>query len=160
MGLAIIGHCMLKQQYPAHHDVPTAANSGMTANGVTNHFSTDLKPAPKERIHVWYSKPGQKPTAGKVIDPKLKLRVVWLNGHVAKYLFFYVYTHRFVLLSTLVRETFYSRQQLTQRFLTSQSGCEWSALNGAAIVTTTPQHHATINNQGSGVVRRAAMGRT
>lgn len=103
-----------------------------------------MTPAPKERIHVWYNKPGQKPTAEKVIDPKLELRVVWLNGHVAKYLFIYVYAHRFVRFSTLVRETFYSRQQLMQRFLTSQgaeSGCEGSALNGAAITTTTPRHH-------------------
>ena len=59
--------------------------------------------------------------ATEIIGPSGEHPVVLLNVYAVKLLsYIYYYAHRLVQFSTLIRETYYSRQWLIQRFITAQ----------------------------------------
>ena len=74
---------------------------------MTNHFLVGSEACSKGgEFYAWYCKPGQNPITGVIIGHKGELTGVLLFMMSNYPLHTYVYTHRFVLLSGLLRNLF------------------------------------------------------
>lgn len=95
--------------YSTYTPVRYVHNSSRTVTGVTNYLTIRLETcsnAPKERIGASCCKDGLKSIAREVTDPcGAPIAPDLLNDQVVKMPPKYLFPHRFVWLSTVVRET-------------------------------------------------------